>query len=36
MGIAKETREQHKYYDPGKYPDFKTQLSNAKHLPLLG
>lgn len=33
VDIAQATREQHKYYDPGKYPDFRTQLSNVQHLP---
>lgn len=36
MGIAQETREQGKYYDPGKYPGFKTWSFNEQHLPLSG
>lgn len=36
MGIAQENIEQGKYYDPGKYPGFKTRSSNVQHLPLSG
>lgn len=36
MDIAQATREPHKYWDPGKHPDFKTWLSNVQHLPLSG